>query len=180
MFGYTCHLLFNRLWHNWLTSTLVKVIRLDVASTQGQGLSIQRCISSSSCFPINVVHMSWGHPKSRGVFSHAAHLVMPSRTGPHVVHNLGHLEHLFIRVQSRHWPSCAHAMSLTDIVSDSGGIIQPLTLGLRCNTSTPMPPCSILEKPISKKVAWDTRLGTAHPHCGTCTCYRVIRLGHKA
>ena len=173
MFGYSCRLLFNRLWHNWLTSTLVQVIRLDVASTWSQGLSIQRSISSSSRFSIHVVHMSWRHPKSRGVFGHAAHLVTSSRTGPHVVHNLGHLEHLSIRVQLRHWPSRAHAMSFTDIVSDSRGINQPLTHGLGCNTSITVPPCIVLEKPISKEVA-------ARPHCGTCTCYMVVRLGHRA
>ena len=44
----TRHCMFNYLRPNQFASTLCQVIRLDLASTWGQGLSTQRCISTSS------------------------------------------------------------------------------------------------------------------------------------
>ena len=49
---------------------------------------------------------------------------------------------------------------ISDIVPNSGRIIQPLTLRLGCNTDTPMALDIVLEKLISKKVARNTRLIT--------------------
>ena len=77
-----------------------------------------------------------------------------------------HSEHPSIQVLSRHWLSRAYVMSFTDFILDSRCIIQPPTLGLWRNTDTPMLSGTVLERPISKEVAWNTRM-----------CHMVTRLG---
>ena len=136
--------MFSHLRHNRLASTLGQVIRLDLAFTRDQGLS---CATShpiiSSWFRINIVHMSYHRERV-----HVSFIIS------------GYFEHPSIRVQSRHWPSCAHVMLFTNTLPNSGCKIQLLTLGLRCNTGTPMASDTILERPISNEVARDTRLTT--------------------
>ena len=80
--------MFNRLRHNRLTSTLGKVIRVVLAFYRGQGLSmkcrIQHHLGSQETWPICLDIIP-----SHGVSSvNVAHSIMPSRTGPRVVHNV--------------------------------------------------------------------------------------------
>ena len=56
--------MFNHLWHNRLASTL------------GQGLSCAMSHPTSFLFPINMVHMSWRHPKSLVELAIGAHSVI--------------------------------------------------------------------------------------------------------
>ena len=54
-------------------------------------------------------------------------------------------------------------MSFTDTIPNNGCIIQPLIHGLVPNIGTLVSPSTILEKLISKEVAWDTCLRTLSP-----------------
>ena len=130
--------MFNRLRHNRLASTLGQVIWLNVASTQGQSLSIQHRISSCYLGFQSTWHICLDAIPSLRVLSViTSHLVMPLRTAHVSLISLRHPEHPSIRVLSKHWPSRAHAMSFTDTVPNNSCIIQPLTLGLGSSTDTP-------------------------------------------
>ena len=71
----------------------------------------------SSWLPINMIHMFWRHPKSRGVVSRHNSLGHTIEVGPHVVHNIGASQTSIHPCSIEDWPSHAHVTSFTDIVS---------------------------------------------------------------
>ena len=151
---YAC--MYINLQPNRLASSLGQVIWLDLASTQD--LASQCHLDSQLTWPtcLDVI------PNHRVSSAITTHLVIPSRMGPRVIHNIGtswtsiYLSGFYQGIG----PSYVHTISFTDSIPNSGCMIQPPTHGLgRKYRHT----CVFRYYPWKihfKEIALDTRLAT--------------------